>query len=272
MYATSFVYGGISSEELGLYIASVNDKKTTSQSSIGAELDIQEEFIPGRIRSLFYGVVEDEPLEFDLSLAATDVFDRYKLEEIASKLAGKQEYQWLEIDQPDLRDVRFRCILNDFEVIYLAGEPIGLTCTVHCDSPYAWEFPRSFTTVVGEDGIATMKIYNTSSSNRMYEPKMEITVPAGQIDVKIANENDSNRLFRLKSETEVGSESKFIINNDRRIIDSVGTALTQNAYTYIADNGYKFFRLVKGMNVLNIEAPAGTEITIECEFPKRVGG
>lgn len=272
MYATSFVYGGVSSDELGLYIASINDKQVISQSSLGAELEIHEEFIPGRIRSLFYGVTENEPLEFSLNLAATDVFDRYHLEAIASRLAGTQEYKWLEIDQPDLRDVRFRCILNDFEVTYLAGEPLGLSCTAHCDSPYAWEFPREFSVTVGETGVATLNIYNTSSSNRVYEPKMEIYIPAGNVDVQIVNTNDKNRLFQLYSEVPIGSEVTFDIDNDRRIIDSIGTSVVQDAYTYLTHNGYKFFRLVKGMNKLNITAPAGTIVTVKCEFPKRVGG
>ena len=266
------MYAGVSSEELGLQIASVNGKSLTESSSLGADLELREEFIPGRIRSLFYGVSESKPLEFEIEFVAMDVFDRNDLEQMASLLAGKQQYEWLEIDQPDMRDVRFRCILNDFKVTTVTGEPIGLTCTAHCDSPYAWEFPREFSVTVGETGIATLNIYNTSSSNRVYEPKMEIYIPAGNVDVQIVNTNDKNRLFQLYSEVPIGSEVTFDIDNDRRIIDSIGTSVVQNAYTYLTHNGYKFFRLVKGMNKLEITAPAGTIVTVKCEFPKRVGG
>lgn len=267
------MYAGVSSEELGLQIASVNGKSLTESSSLGADLELREEFIPGRIRSLFYGVSENKPLEFELEFVAMDVFDRYDLEQMASRLAGKQQYEWLEIDQPDLRDVRFRCILNDFKITLVTGEPIGLTCTAHCDSPYAWEFPREYSVTVGDTGNATLKLYNTSSSNRVYEPEMEVFIPAGnEVNVEIENKNDKNRIFKLYSESVIGADATFIIDNDRRIIDSIGTALTQNAYTYIADNGYKFFRLVKGMNELEITAPAGTVVTVKCEFPKRVGG
>lgn len=272
MYATNFVYDGISSEELGIYIASINNKKLTNQSSLGADLDIKEEFIPWRFRSLFYGVFESNPLEFNLELASTDVFDRCQLEQIASALAGKQEYAWLEIDQRDLRDVRFRCILNNFEVITLAGEPLGLTCTVHCDSPYAWEFPKKFSVTVGSEGTAALNIYNSSSSNRIYEPQMTISLPAGAQSFEISNANDNGRVFKLSSENAFGSPVTFNVDNDRRIINSADAHVVQNCYTYIKENGYKFFRLVKGMNKLNVTAPEGTVVTVKCEFPKRVGG
>lgn len=270
--ATSFSYGGVSSEELGLYIAKVNGKSVTESSSLGADLDIREEHIPGRIRSLFYGVHENSALEFDLEFAAEDVFDRCDLEQMASVLAGKGQYEWLEIDQPDLRDVRFRCILNNFKVTTVTGEPIGMTCTVHCDSPYAWEFPKKFSVTVGSEGTAALNIYNSSSSNRIYEPQMTISLPAGAQSFEISNANDNGRVFKLSSENAFGSPVTFNVDNDRRIINSADAHVVQNCYTYIKENGYKFFRLVKGMNKLNVTAPEGTVLTIKCEFPKRIGG
>ena len=270
--APSFVYDGMSSEELGLYIAKVNGRSMTESSSLGADLDVREEYIPGRIRSLFYGVAESSPLEFDLELAAPDVFSRYELEEMASRLAGKQRYAWLEIDQPDLRDVRFRCILNDFKVTTVTGAPIGLTCTAHCDSPYAWAFPNTFEIAVGEQGRAEYCLFNSSSSNRVYEPKMKIYLPAGAQSISITNEDDNNRVFSLVSDVAFGTGVSFVIDNDCRIINSASPNVVQNCYTYLKSNGYKFFRLVKGKNRLKIDAPAGTKVSITCEFPKRVGG
>ena len=270
-HARHFIYDGVSSEELGLSISYIG-KPRSNDASLGADLDVDEEFIPRRIRSLFYGVSETKPLEFDLSMAAEEPMDRYQLEEIASNLAGKQKYAWFEFDQADMRDYRFRCILNEFKIQDVAGKPIGLICTVHCDSPYAWEYPKKYEAVVGEEGTTTLTIYNTSSTSRHIKPKMEINLPTGAQSFEVKNIEDSGRIFKLSSSEAFTAPASFSIDNDRQIINSGDAHVTQNCYTYLKDNGYKFFRLVKGKNTLQITAPAGTKVTITCEFPKRVGG
>ena len=126
-YGSSFSFDGISSEELGLMLYDFN---TTSQgnSSFASGFQLNEERIPHKVRSLYYGGWLADNLEFTLVFGADEYsamnhedIDRQEMELIGSWLTGKSGYKWLSIDQDDMAGVRYRCIMTDLKMIEYSG-------------------------------------------------------------------------------------------------------------------------------------------------------
>ena len=259
--AYDFIYDGIPGDEYGLMLGYVGSVSQSESSPLGADLEIYEDKIPSRTKSLFYGV-EETPLEFDLSFVSCEPFSRFELEQIASSLSGKYRYCPLYICQPDLDGLHFQCILNDFKVTYIDGRPIGLECTAHCDSPFAYADPATFSFATAGNHT----IINSSSDNGYLYPKMEITIPAGSTELKIVNTSDNNRSFSIKLPQSLGADTIFSI--DENYVVSCNNSAIATPYECI--DQYRFFRLVKGRNDLVITGNGTVNIT--CEFRKRVGG
>ena len=261
--AYHFIYDGVPGEAYGLMLGYVGSSSKSDAESLGADLEIAEDRAPSRVKSIFYGV-EEKPLEFELSFVACQPFDRFELEQIASSLAGKHQPCPLYICQPDMEDLHYRCILNNFKVDFVRGDPIGLTCTAHCDSPFAYMPPQQFAFSI--DGSGTGVIVNESSYNGFLYPTVQIRLPAGSLGIAITNESDRGRVFELALKQALGTDVTFEIDENYVVTcddTSIGTP-----YECIRD--YRFFRLVKGRNDLKFSGKGS--VTLTCEFLKRVGG
>lgn len=185
-YGSSFSFDGVSCEEYGLMLYDFGS--TTHGNSEYAKVDIQEDRIPRRTRSLFYGTSYEEPLEFKLVFGAKEEvlwldepIDRQEMEVIASWLTGHQEYKWLMIDEFGFESIRYRCIITDLKLVEVDMYKWGFECTVHCDSPYGYTLPETFTFDVNgtRDDIV---LRSRSSINTPYYPKVSFE-NHGQLDV-----------------------------------------------------------------------------------------
>lgn len=129
----------------------------------------------------FMGLHIKNPLEFRLifgvnenrAAAGRDI-DREKMAIVSSWLMGHQSYRWLTVDQPDMINMRYRCVITDLEMIEIGFSKWAYSCTVRCDSPYAYLYPQKFTFTV--DGISTVQICSRSTANDVYYPHVEITL------------------------------------------------------------------------------------------------
>lgn len=184
-YGSSFSFDGVSCEEYGLMLYDFGS--TTHGNSEYASMEIHEDRIPGRTRSLFYGTSYETPLEFKLvfganedSVAHDEPIDRYEMQAISSWLTGHKEYKWLVIDEADMTDYRYRCIITDLKTIEVGMYKWAFECIVHCDSPYAYMTPTTFTYEVF--GSKDVTLYNPSSINGLYCPTITYQAnPSGQI-------------------------------------------------------------------------------------------
>ena len=265
-YGSEFLFDGKSCREYGL---EMYDFGSTTQGDVSfpSAGKIHEERLYGRYSSLFYGISQNEALEFTLvfgpTIAAVDAgvpLDRYEIAEIAGWLTGHNEQKWFEIIQPDLVPFRYKCVISDLKLITYGKMPWAFSCKVSCDSPFAYTFPETFTYNIKTSGEGIL--FNKSSYNGYYKPKI-ILSNIGSDSFSITNNSDGGRIFKFKDLPE--SVSSISIDNDAMIIKHEGGTL--NIYPYF---NYHFFRLVRGNNRLAFSGTA--DVQIICEFPVNIGG
>ena len=265
-YGTSMIFDGIACEEMGLVMYDFDSHKQ-EETKFASNLSILEDRIEGRYRSLFYGGAVNEPLTFTMVLCASEdrayrnePFDRWDLQKISSWLTGHTTYKWLSIVQPDMENIRYRCIITELQVVEVAGTKWGISCKVTCDSPFAYMVPQSYSYSV--NGSMNTTLFSKSSYNGYYYPIIDITGHSGG-NISIGIGGDTFRFIGLP--TSIG---------DIRIDCENGVITTSsglNAYEYVDFSaGFHFPRLSRGVNRLTLSGEGNYEFT--CEWPVNVGG
>lgn len=269
-YGTSMIFDGIACEEMGLVLYDFDNAKQ-SETKFSSNLSILEDRIEGRYRSLFYGGAVNEALTFTMVLCANEdranrnePFDRWDLQRISSWLTGHASYKWLSIVQPDMEQVRYRCIITDLEAVEVANNKWGFTCKVNCDSPFAYMTPRIVEYVV--DGELQTELFSESTYNGFYYPKINIIGRGGgNISIAISNSIESY-VFEIK-DLPASIGDLFIDGENGIVIASSG----MNPYQYIQyTTGFHFPRLMRGTNQLTLSGSGS--YSFECEWPVNVGG
>jgi phage-related protein len=238
-----------------------------SGGSFASSGSIVEDRISRKYKSFYYGTKYDKPLEFSFVFGANSSLidsgkhlDRWSIEAVSSWLTGKDGYRWLEVEQPDMEALRYRCVISDLKFLTSGWMPWAFECKVSCDSPFAYTFPEKFKySVIGSQNVV---FRNRSTYNGFYYPQMRLYL-FGSSFVSIVNHSDANREFSLTGlpngsilEVNVDNENGVITNN-----------LGINAYENF---NFNFFRLVRGDNRLSITGSCNIDLI--CEFPVNAGG
>lgn len=151
---------------------------------------------------LLRGIERKNPLTFNLEfglcperLDRMEYLSRPEIEKIVSWLTGHDSWGWLSICQPDLKNIRYRCMITDLKEITNIWETYGFSCTVVCDSPYAYMTPVIYSYRC--DGNLDVNIFSHSSMNRPYYPVLEIE-NLKTADFSIVNETQGNIFIKLR--------------------------------------------------------------------------
>lgn len=264
-YGCYFSFDGIPCTDYGLMMYDFGIKSDSS-NDISVSMEIVEDRIARRYSPLHYGTITNKPLEFTMTFGAdTDsidknVFlDRWDIDAIASWLTAQDEYKWLEITQPDMELFRYKCFITDLKHVDVGGLPWGFTCTVRCDSPFAYRFPEVFELYV--NGNASIEILNKSSYRGFYKPKIDLSLVRGGT-FSIQNITDGSRTMQFTALPT--SVTNLSIDNENEIITCNAIS---NPYQYF---NFNFFRLCRGINHLVLNGNGTIKIT--CEFPINIGG
>lgn len=266
-FGCQFVFDGISSYEYGLTVYDFGSQTEGGQFSSGAT--ILEDRTPQRYTPIFYGVTQNTPLTFTLTFGADSEtidagkwLDRWELDTISRWLTGHRQYKYLEVVQPDMEAVRYRCLITDLQYTTYGKMPWALTCTVTCDSPFAYLYPETTKYTVG----GTMrKILRNRASSFYYYPKLELNVNGGSFSIK--NLSDNGRMFAFSDLPR--NNVNLIIDNENEIITTDKDGL--NPYDKF---NFRFLRLIPGNNELEFSVSSGgsANVTITCEYPVNIGG
>lgn len=241
-YATKFIYDGVPSDEYGLIISSSGGGESSSSGSNGVEIVTQEIF--RRHTPYFYGVSPRPVMEFEVEISTTEnEITAEEASQIQSWLFGSTNYKKLRIQQPDMEDYYYNCILNNPKVIKVGNIIRGFTCDVICDSPFAW----------GQEEIITISqsnrhhdIYNKSEYNDYTYPKLIINMNGSNGNFLLRNVTDNNREFSM---TNLLAGETVTIDGDRQIVTATGSP---NILDKI-NSPINFFRLLKGYNKVFVE-------------------
>lgn len=214
---------------------------------------------------LHYGATQNTPLTFSFTFGAdTDSMDRkqhldrWEMEVIASWLTGHDEYKYLEITQPDMEAVRYKCIISNLEYTTYGNLPWAFKCEVTCDSPFAYLYPEK--TIFNVAGSLTSQ-FNCRASCKHYYPNLNINITKGT-SFFIINHSDGDREFSFTNIPAV--PITIYIDNENEVITN---SRNLNLYDYF---NFEFFRLVNGYN--NLEISGNAVVEMNCEFPINVGG
>lgn len=264
-WGNEFIFDGIPCSEFGLMVYHFG---SNGQDDVNFQNgDIIEDRIPSRYDALTYGLVQNQSLEYTLvfganmeSLDKNSSLDRYDVEAITAWLTGHSVRKWLVISQTDMESFRYKCMISELRLITYGDMPWAFSCKVSCDSPFAYTMPEEFTYSV--NGESQVRLFNRSSYNGFYRPKMEIAVYSDR-NLSIQNLSDGNRLFQF-SELPGGNSLIIYMDNKNQVITN---NMDLNLYPYF---NMKFMRLVRGDNILKLTGRA--EIKFICEFPVNIGG
>lgn len=266
-----FAFDGLPSSEFGLEIYEMSSN-TQGDSPFTSTGEILTDTINGKSHSYLYGVSQTTPLEFKLtfgvnrsSVDAHRPLDRWDMQAISAWLTGHNdnEWKWLEIEQPDMETVRYRCLISELSPVSNGMETWAFSCRVRCDSAYGYTYPEKYMyRLTGEE--RDVFIFNKSSFGGYYYPKLEIFLTSGD-SVSIVNEDDNGRAFVIDNLPPV-MPATILVDNDHQVIKCDRT-LDRAPYAYFNMN---YFRLKRGDNHLKINGNG--RVHIICEFPVNVGG
>ena len=276
--ATSFIYDGISSEDYDLMIYYIGDPGVVEETVW--EANVEEERIPCRQDALMYGISSNSPLTFEMTVGSRQYIDRETAEEILDWLTSHNTYKWLEFEQDDMTEWRYKALINNIQMASVNGMPFAFKCTVVCDSQFAYEHPTQFSyeivngkvlTPTGET-IERTELHNNSSFQGYYYPKMEMKITSSKF--AIVNHSDNGRRFDISIPDEYATNDSSpspIINVDNKNQIITCNSDNVNIYKLFGDEAgnHYFFRLVKGQNELSFEGDG--LITFNCEFIRKVG-
>lgn len=229
--------------------------------SFGNKASIIETRTLKRIQPIHFGVnYHEEPLEFTLVFGTDHQLDRYELEDISLWLTGHQQYQWLSIEQDDLHDVEFRCLVTELKPIHFGWLPVAFEATFVCDCPYAYSIP--FEKTYNIDSTSTILFRNESSVREYFKPTVLIKPASGVRTLSITNADDDNRVMLFDGMP--ASDLSILIDNTNCVIKE--QTFDYNMYQYFNMN---FLRMVQGDNHLTVDGQC--DLTISGRFLRNVG-
>jgi len=264
-YGSSFIYNGTPSELYGLYIKDI-DASAINSSMGNSSMEILEKKIFRKATPYFYGATPSPKLSFDFSAYSDEEIDASQFELIQKWLFSNTTYKKFQIDQYDIQDIYFDAILNNPKIQRVGNIIQGFSCSVECNSPFAYKFPKTTTYAYTASSVnANETYYNGSddSGNYLY-PNLVITMNNFNGDISIINHSDINdRAFTF---TGLLANEVLTINCGLQTIES-STGLKR-----LSHSNKKFLRLVPGVNNLNIVGNVSSIAMTNQWIAKKISG
>lgn len=264
-WGTQFVFDGVPSSgfDLMLYNVGQSSDSGTMFASYGS---IIEETVAQRWKPYFFGVRHDGKLQFEITFGVNQhridrgaYLDRFEMAEIAAWLTGHDHYKWLIIDQEDMKDVQFKCMITNLTATTYGDIPWAFRATVICDSAYAYLPEMIFH--YGTVDERTFVLRSESSLHTPYSPVLRIT-PMDAGDITIENLSMDDGAFTL---TGLPADTGMIT-----VDCDTGVMYCDNGMNLYEICNLNFPRLIRGDNQIRLTGYA--IIDIVCRFPINTGG
>lgn len=259
-FGTEFVLDGVPSTAYNLFISNMNggDLDLVPASST---LEIYEDFVYRKSKPYYYGAAQNQVLEFTLEITSPDPMD-VRTASVAKKwLFGRLERKQLQIVQNDFTDVYFNCHLVEPEEMKVGNKIHGFSCTVHCDSPFAWEYERTLTKTYSDDEIFDeFYFYNDSDDDDYLYPKIQVTINASGGTFSILNITESRTL----TFTDLQANEVITLDNNRNILTSSSGLLRMSNFNKT------WMRFIQGANQIRITGNVASAV-FTYQFARKVG-
>lgn len=257
--AYEFTFAGIPASSFGMFVSDVGDKKHTD-NGFANKAKIVETRLANRITPLHFGVrYHDEPLKFPLIFGSKHEMDRYQMQAVANWLTGYQDYQWLSIDQPDMEQIQFRCLIQSLTPISVGWFPVAFEAEIVCDCPYGYSYP--FEEQIEVKGRSNYLFYNDSTIKALLRPFLKIELAQDCSSFSIANKTTGSIMQFL--ELPSGGITILIDSENEVLREEKGR---YNLYQFF---NFQFFEVSSGCNELVFEGN-GT-VTISGQYLYNMG-
>jgi hypothetical protein len=263
-YSYDFEFDGIPSARWDLRIVDLDNSGLFS--GVGSSnMNILSQRVLRKSKPFFLGRTQEPILEFPLTFATAKPISGMDRDMISAWLFGRAGYHKLYILQDDLNGAYFNCMLKDPEPQYIGNMNYAFTCTVSCDSPFAYGPEKTISGSATAGTITTLEIYNSSSEDEYLYPTVHfIASGTSPLSYYMTNYSDAERIFGFIDIPYSGIE--ITLDNDLQIITSDITGLL----TYFNNN---WFRLIPKYNLVTIYSPNTVDL-FEIKYTERfkIGG
>jgi hypothetical protein len=261
-YGYDFMYDDIPSQMWNLKIITFEDGGLFSGKG-SADVNILSQRVLRKSRPYFLGRTQEPVLEFPLTFGTAKPISGMDRDLISAWLFGRGGYKKLYILQDDLNGAYFNCMFKNPEPQYIGNMNYAFTCTVSCDSPFAYGPEKTISRTVSAGETISLEIYNSSSEDEYLYPVVHFILNGGG-SLSITNYSDNERAFSFTDIPYLSIEAT--IDNDIQTITSDTTGLL----TYF--NNY-WFRLVPKINLVTVYSSETIEL-FEIKYTERfkIGG
>lgn len=244
-WAKSFVFDGVPSEAYDLFLISDGASGVLDNTgSCSVELYTQQVY--RNPKPYLFGTQQSPTLTFNLTFASLKPISALNQQAIQRWLFGYNSYKKLQILQCDMDNVYFNCILTEPTLTTVGNFAYSFKCSVVCDAPWAWEFPKTYTFKSTPNKIinwSALKFINTSDNNYYTYPLITLQTTINGGVVNFTNVTDNNIGFSISG---MLSNEIITIDCEKCIIKS---NMRQNMLNYFTGT---FVRLVPNLNTLSI--------------------
>jgi hypothetical protein len=250
------IYANHSLDEIGGLKVDIDSIDSESNDE---ESEVLLSTTPFRSTWMFHGVQKVAPLKFKLTICLENgKFIDANIERQLKKLLCKNTFNWLSIQQDDLGNVFYNCLIYNPQKINATRMTAGLQFSVICNSNNAWSdlkiksYSSTITSTISFD-------FDSDYDNYDLLPTVIITSKANQ-NITLKN-NTSNKIITINN-----CQANEIITMDS-MNEIVESSVGRNI---ISDWNVSFLELQSGLNSLTLTG--NFLLRLEYRLPIRIGG
>lgn len=249
-----FSFDNIDSRSFG--IANVNIGNGMLEEPFTASRSIKEIKIAGNPNPYFQSV-EYEPLEFDVSFAFLNKFDRDKLREISRWLI-KDTYKELTFsDEPNR--IFYAMFTGSSDLIHTGADEGYIKLHVRCNSPFSYSSIYTDSVIdLSSNSVGGAIVELENLGDEICKPEVSIT-KIGNGNVSIFNISNNNQEFKF---TSLLNNEEIYVNNERQQIKSN----LEDRYGYDNFNNNYIELLSKSINQLKIVGNCKVQFRYQFKF------
>ncbi len=246
--ATDFMYDGIYSAKYGLKIASFDDSTLEETDYLTPTISIGKS---AKSRKFYYlDTTYESPPEYEFSVVSESAIHENILREVLIWLNVRVGFKPLVIMQPGFEDLTYNCIFTVTDLIYHAGNCVGLRLTAKFDSNYILGKPTKVQ-ITGTGNLQEVMLYNKSDNIDCYVyPEVTFKTTDGNASIKNLTD-DPTREFLFK---DLSPNVEYMVDNELKIITGTGKNL-------LGKFNKNWLRVLRGKNRLSVQINGAMTIT-----------
>lgn len=220
-----FKFDGVISKQYNLIL--VNIDTDSNKTKIDGAKTYTTLNIPSNNKFYMLGRKIKEPLSFDIEIACenSNWLTEFQQRNIIKWLFDRAGYHKFEIMSKEYSGLYFNCYMTDPEQLVYGVGCVGYKCTLVCDAPWAWEYPKPITYTIGTLPYSVNFINTSDYEDYLFPQKVVITCGITGGTISITNVNDNNNVLQF---TDLSANEIITIDDLGQVTSSTGSLRYDN--------------------------------------------